>query len=88
MSKEIFVKRLALAGLIGSLALLAGCTHRGNAPVRDARARVPVTTGSSAQQAVQPGGHVVRQGETLYAISRRYVVSVQDLAAWNNLSRP
>ncbi|MDR0635225.1 MAG: peptidoglycan DD-metalloendopeptidase family protein [Azoarcus sp.] len=83
------MKRLALVGFIGSLALLAGCTHRSNAPVRDARSRAPVTAGASARQAVQPGGgHVVRQGETLYAISRRYGVSVQDLAAWNNLSRP
>jgi len=37
---------------------------------------------------VQPGEHVVRRGETLYAVSRLYGVPVQDLIAWNNLSRP
>jgi lipoprotein NlpD len=30
----------------------------------------------------------VRRGETLYAVSRLYGVPVQDLIAWNNLSRP
>ncbi|MBN8577132.1 MAG: LysM peptidoglycan-binding domain-containing protein [Cytophagales bacterium] len=29
--------------------------------------------------------HVVKQGETLYAIARQYAVTVADLAAWNNL---
>ena len=30
----------------------------------------------------------MRQGETLYAVSRMYGVPVRDLIAWNNLSRP
>lgn len=31
----------------------------------------------------QPGIHVVRKGETLYSISRRYKVPVDDLLRWN-----
>ena len=36
----------------------------------------------------QPGYHIVRPGETLYAISWRYARDYQKLAAWNGLSPP
>ena len=31
-------------------------------------------------------GHIVKKGDTLYSIARRYNVSVNDLLRWNNLS--
>ncbi|GAA4275863.1 glucosaminidase domain-containing protein [Aquimarina mytili] len=34
----------------------------------------------------QDGGHVVQQGDTLYSISRRYKISVQELRSYNNLA--
>ncbi|MDR3214148.1 MAG: peptidoglycan DD-metalloendopeptidase family protein [Azoarcus sp.] len=86
------MKHLALAGLLGSLALAAGCTHTGTAPVRDARpgaaVNAPAVNANAPAALAHAGEHVVRQGETLYAISRRYGVPVQELIAWNNLSRP
>lgn len=33
----------------------------------------------------EPGIHIVQKGETLYSLSRRYGVSLQDLRKWNNL---
>ncbi|MDR1063326.1 MAG: peptidoglycan DD-metalloendopeptidase family protein [Azoarcus sp.] len=91
MNKETFAKRLALVGLTGLFALIAGCTHTGNAPVRDARPGASAGARAPAQPAAArpgPGEHVVRQGETLYAISRQYGVPVRDLIAWNRLARP
>ncbi|MDR1661597.1 MAG: peptidoglycan DD-metalloendopeptidase family protein [Azoarcus sp.] len=85
MNTETFVKRLALAGLAG---LFVGCAHTENAPVRDARHKAAARTPAAQTAAARPGEHVVRQGETLYAISRRYGVSVQELAALNKLARP
>ncbi|TSE06624.1 glucosaminidase domain-containing protein [Aquimarina algiphila] len=32
------------------------------------------------------GGHIVRKGDTLYSISRRYKISVQELKSYNNLA--
>ncbi|MGV3587247.1 MAG: LysM peptidoglycan-binding domain-containing protein [Adhaeribacter sp.] len=49
------------------------------APVYKEPAKVP------AQPASNPGVHVVAKGETLYAISRMYQVSLEDLKTWNNL---
>ncbi|GAB3537431.1 hypothetical protein GCM10027443_30420 [Pontibacter brevis] len=37
------------------------------------------------QPAPKPARHVVKQGETLYGISRMYAVTVNDLTAWNKL---
>ncbi|MDX5422110.1 MAG: LysM peptidoglycan-binding domain-containing protein [Hymenobacteraceae bacterium] len=44
------------------------------------------TTAPVKQPAQQkPTRHTVKQGETLYSISRMYAVTVSDLVAWNNL---
>ncbi|MFD2246033.1 LysM peptidoglycan-binding domain-containing protein [Pontibacter ruber] len=37
------------------------------------------------QPAVKPARHTVKQGETLYSISRVYAVSVHDISKWNDL---
>jgi lipoprotein NlpD len=56
---------------------LTGCV----APRRDS---VPSTSSRTAS-APPSGLHIVRDGETLYSIARRYGLSVKQLAAWNNL---
>jgi lipoprotein NlpD len=93
MNKELFAKRLALPVLMG--VFVAGCTSTtSNTPVRDSRsmptsrATPPKPPLAEASAVARPGEHIVRRGETLYAVSRLYSVPVQSLIAWNNLSRP
>ncbi|MCL1861675.1 MAG: peptidoglycan DD-metalloendopeptidase family protein [Proteobacteria bacterium] len=95
MNKGTFAKRLVLPVMAGVLVLSAGCTtEKSSAPVRDSRPIPTARTAPSpppptiASPVAQPGEHVVRRGETLYAVSRLYGVPVPDLIAWNNLSRP
>jgi lipoprotein NlpD len=93
MNKETFAKRLVLPVLASVFVLSAGCTtEKSSAPVRDSRpiptARTAPPPPTIASPVAQPGEHVVRRGETLYAVSRLYGVPVPDLIAWNNLSRP
>ena len=40
---------------------------------------------SSAKPVARPGSHDVQPGETLYSISRRYGVAVEDVKRWNDL---
>lgn len=35
-----------------------------------------------------PGYHIVQPGQTLYAISRVYEISIQSLISWNNIGNP
>ena len=51
------------------------------------RRTAPPTASSS--RSVQPGSarHIVRSGDSLYAIARRYGVTVAELRRWNNLGR-
>jgi lipoprotein NlpD len=95
MNKGTFAKRLVLPVMAGVLVLSAGCTtEKSSAPVRDSRPIPTARTAPSpppptvASPIAQPGEHIVSRGETLYAVSRLYGVPVQDLIAWNNLSRP
>ncbi len=55
---------------------------------RDVPGRSNVQSGGGTKPAAttaQPGQHVVSAGETAWSISRKYDVSVQDLASWNGL---
>jgi lipoprotein NlpD len=72
---------LALALALSVLS--AGCSHQIAAPVRDS-VSMPATRVNPPRE----GTHVVRQGETLLAVSRQYRVDVRDLIAWNKLSNP
>jgi len=85
MNEKFFAKHAVLLGLIGLVASMAGCTHTRETLVRDARpsatARIP-----AKPPLARAGEHVVQPKETLYAISRLYGVSVQDLMAWNGLA--
>jgi lipoprotein NlpD len=94
MNKELFAKQLVLPVLVG--AFVVGCASTAsNAPVRDSKS-MPASKAASKQPpppveaspVARAGEHVVRRGETLYAVSRLYDVPVQSLIAWNNLSRP
>ena len=100
MNKKTFEKRLFLPALLpallpvlaGTLVLSAGCSSStSSAPVRDSRpaaARTAPKPPDTVSPVARPGEHVVRRGETLYAVSRLYGVPVPDLIAWNNLSNP
>jgi LysM repeat protein len=46
------------------------------------------TTGVKPQAAMNGKQHVVRAGETLYSISRRYGYTPEEVAAWNRLPVP
>lgn len=49
-----------------------------------ASVRAPVAQAKKGQKSVT---HVVKQGDTLYAISRRYAVRVEDVRRWNAINR-
>jgi len=57
------------------------------APAPAAKPKSPAKPAApaAATPAPRPARHVVKQGETLYAISRIYAVTVNDLTAWNKL---
>lgn len=75
----------------GSAAGLQAALDR-EAAARQAAAAVR-TTGrrermSRGAQAPSSAFHVVRSGETTWGIAKRYGISVQQLAGWNDLDRP
>jgi len=72
-------------GLVLLAAALGGCggVARVPAPVSDPAARA-----AAAPAAARATRHVVRSGETLYAIAWRYGVDYRRLASWNGLLEP
>ena len=48
-------------------------------------AKAESATGDPCAPSTKHGIHIVQKGETLYSISRRYGVSLQDLRKWNGL---
>ncbi|WP_205503686.1 LysM peptidoglycan-binding domain-containing protein [Rufibacter psychrotolerans] len=54
-------------------------------PAPAAATAAPVKTTPAVSAPASAAEHTVAPGETLYAISRKYGVSVQNLQAWNNL---
>jgi lipoprotein NlpD len=68
--------------LVAAFLLVASCSSavRWDEPA----GRSPTRT-AAPRPGPQSGFHTVRAGETLYSISFRYGLSVQALAAWNNL---
>ena len=77
----------------GQIATAATTTGTGTGQVSDpfasdaAAATTPATSDTPAVQpaAAQPREHVVAAGETAWSISRRYGITVNDLASWNGL---
>ena len=47
--------------------------------------RIPVNGGSTSSQTIY---YRIKWGDTLWGISRRYGVSINDLAQWNNIANP
>lgn len=71
--------RLALAG--GLALALAACSST--------VVRTPQSDGGKSASAGRSGASVVvQQGDTLYSVSRRNGVSVEDMARWNGLKPP
>lgn len=76
--------------------LPSGAIVPGGTPANTtARTPVPVTTTTTLANTASktattsndpPATHTVERGETLYGISRKYEVSVDDIKDWNNLS--
>ena len=85
--------RLALAAVLASLLVTAGCSSRRlsqPAPVED-RAGVgapAVALLPGAENAGKPGYFTVRPGDTLFRIALESGQSPRDLQAWNNLPNP
>ena len=85
--------RFALAAVLGSLLVTAGCSSRRlsqPAPVED-RAGVAapaVALLPGAENAGKPGYFTVRPGDTLFRIALESGQSPRDLQAWNNLTNP
>ncbi|MBF8961777.1 LysM peptidoglycan-binding domain-containing protein [Pontibacter sp. FD36] len=52
-------------------------------PVKNTQASTPAK--EKAAPANKPTRHIVKQGESLWAISRLYAVTVTDITTWNNL---
>lgn len=74
-------KRIAICGVVLSALVLAGCAGSNRAPITKA--------GSSGSYGTASGGvYVVKRGDTLYSIARRYGVSVKTLLSMNNISDP
>lgn len=85
--------RLALAAVLGSLLITAGCSTRRlsqPAPVEDRTGVVApaVVLLPGAENAGKPGYFTVRPGDTLYRIALEAGQSPRDLQAWNKLINP
>ncbi|MDO5648189.1 LysM peptidoglycan-binding domain-containing protein [Paracoccus sp. (in: a-proteobacteria)] len=55
------------------------------AAAQPAPAAQPPRAQAPAPAPTNPGQHIVKTGETAWAVARRYNISVQDLASWNGL---
>ena len=75
--------RLLTASLLVGLTLLAGCSSGARAPVVDLSGGQP-----SASPAASRGTYIVKQGDTLYSISRATGVNVDALKRTNNIADP
>lgn len=81
-----FTKKSFIYGVVLSAAVLAGCAGSNKAPI----GTVGAGNKGATRTAVAPssGVHVVQRGDTLYSISRRYGVPVNNLLSMNNISDP
>ena len=76
--KLIFMKKLFLLSL--SIVLMSSCLG----PQR----RAPATHYGTGEGAGSAGAHTVVPGDTLWSISQRYNIALQDIAVTNRLSAP
>lgn len=78
------MRRYFVVMALSGLAALAGCGS--HPPVAVVDGRTPVMVEGGRAVAAREGFHIVKKGETLYRIAQTYGVSVNDVAAWNNLT--
>lgn len=84
-----FSKKYFMFGAVLSAAVLAGCAGSNKAPISSVGSGAGSAVGRTATAAVPTSGvHVVQRGDTLYSISRRYGVPVNNLLSMNNISDP
>ncbi len=80
------------------ITLLAACESNPPAPViertpqtsksKSPEAKTPPATSSSASKDWRPDSHIVKKGETLFAIGLEYGVDYKEIAAANNIAPP
>ena len=86
------VRKIMVFAPVAANILLSSC-FTGDAPVSD-RSTIIGGKGEAAKTAEQGGKassadtHLIRRGDTLYAIAWRYGIDFSDLAAWNKLQPP
>jgi lipoprotein NlpD len=78
------MRRYFVVVALSVLSALAGCGSY--PPVAVVDGRTPVTVEGGRAVAAREGFHIVKKGETLYRIAQIHGVSVNDIAAWNNLT--
>lgn len=78
-------RRFRICWLLPFVLLLAGCAGAVRWDERTGGAPPPAPPPRSATREPVPDAHVVRPGETLYAIATRYGLTTAQLAAWNRL---
>jgi lipoprotein NlpD len=78
------MRRYFVVMALSGLAALGGCGS--HPPVAVVDGRTPVMVEGGRAVAAREGVHIVKKGETLYRIAQTYGVSVNDIAAWNNLT--
>ncbi len=83
-----FTKKSFAYGLVLSAAVLAGCAGSNKAPISSVGSGAGSATGRATSAVPTSGVHVVQRGDTLYSISRRYGVPVNNLLSMNNISDP
>ncbi len=94
MTAAVGIKRSSgVVGLLTAMILAVACSDRGGPQIRIFDGDNPPPSSSRSGQPVvaqvQSGGtHIVRRGETLYAVARAYGVPIRALISLNSLSAP
>lgn len=83
-----FTKKSFAYGLVLSAAVLAGCAGSNKAPISSVGSGGGFASGRATSAVPTSGVHVVQRGDTLYSISRRYGIPVNNLLSMNNISNP
>lgn len=91
-TSNLWPRRSAVAGVMISVLVLAGCTAHSPAPIRNATPGGATPTQAAPQSGARAQAgyreHVVAPGDTLMGIGRLYGQNVHDLVRWNGLSNP
>ncbi|CAB4857267.1 unannotated protein [freshwater metagenome] len=90
MARMSYRARLALViGLVSSAALVAACSSDSSA--NDTLPPISTTSTTTTMPATTttiPQVYVVRKGDSLFSIAKKFGISAADLAAFNNITDP